>query len=118
MSFSKNSAILALAAGASVVKAHGYVSSWTIGGTEFAGFDEQWAVSAGTDTGNEFIAWSESASDNGYVAPDAYASADIICHKDATNGKLNNATVAAGGSVTATWNTWPDSVCIFSISWW
>lgn len=114
MSFSKNSAILALAAGASVVKAHGYVASWTIGGTEFAGFDEQWAVAAGTDTGNEFIAWSEAASDNGYIAPDAYATSDIICHLDATNGKLNNATVAAGGTVTATWNTWPDSVCSFS----
>lgn len=100
---------LALAAGASLVNAHGYVSSWTIGGETFAGFDEMWAVSAGTDTGNEFIAWSESASDNGYIAPSAYATSDIICHKDATNAALNNATVAAGGKVTATWNTWPDS---------
>ncbi|KAF3765662.1 family 61 glycoside hydrolase, partial [Cryphonectria parasitica EP155] len=106
---SKTPAILALAAGASLVSAHGYVSSWTIGSDTFAGFDEQWAVAAGTDTGNEFIAWSESASDNGYVAPDAYGTSDIICHKDATNGLLNNATVAAGGVVTATWNTWPDS---------
>lgn len=109
----KNPALLALAAGASLVNAHGYVSSWTVGGEEFAGFDEMWAVAAGTDTGNTFNAWSEAASDNGYVAPDAYATADIICHKDATNGLLNNATVAAGGTVTATWNTWPESVCIY-----
>lgn len=106
---SKSSAILALAAGASLVSAHGYVSSWTIGDVDYAGFDEQWAVAAGTDTGNEFIAWSTSASDNGYVAPDAYTSSDIICHKDATNGALNNATAAAGSTVTATWNTWPSS---------
>lgn len=108
----KTPVLLALAAGASVVSAHGYVSSWSIDGETFAGFDEQWAVSAGTDTGNEFNAWSESASDNGYVAPDAYGTSDIICHRDATNGLLNNATIAAGGTLTATWNTWPDSVCI------
>lgn len=107
----KTPALLALAAGASLVKAHGYVASWTIGGTTYDGFDEMWAVAAGTDTGNEFIAWSEAASDNGFIAPDAYATSDINCHKDATNGALNTASVAAGGTVTATWNTWPDSVC-------
>ncbi|KAK7747867.1 hypothetical protein SLS53_001118 [Cytospora paraplurivora] len=100
---------LALAAGASMVSAHGYVSSWEIGGVTYKGFDEMWAVAQGTDTGNEFIAWSDSASDNGYVAPDAYTSGDIICHRDATNAKLNNATVAAGDSIKATWNTWPTS---------
>lgn len=100
---------LALAAGASMVSAHGYVSAWEIGGVTYKGFDEMWAVAQGTVTGNEFIAWSDSASDNGYVAPDAYASGDIICHRDATNAKLNNATVAAGDSIKVTWNTWPDS---------
>lgn len=108
--------VLALAAGASLVSAHGYVASWTIDGEAFAGYDEQWAAAAGTDTGNEFNAWSESASDNGYVAPDAYGTSDIICHKDATNGLLNNATIAAGGTLTATWNTWPDSVRIPNIA--
>ncbi|ROW06914.1 hypothetical protein VMCG_04150 [Cytospora schulzeri] len=106
---SKSPLALAVAAGASLVSAHGYVSSWNIGGTAYKGFDEMWAVAQGTDTGNEFIAWSTSASDNGYVAPDAYASADIICHRGATNGALNNATVAAGDSIQVTWNTWPDS---------
>ncbi|KUI58946.1 Endoglucanase-4 [Cytospora mali] len=100
---------LALAAGATLVSAHGYASSWDIGGVTYKGFDEMWAVAQGTDTGNEFIAWSTSASDNGYVAPDAYTSGDIICHRGATNGKLNNATVAAGDSIKVTWNTWPDS---------
>lgn len=109
----KSPIALAIAAGATLANAHGYVSSWTIGGTTYAGFDEMWAVAAGTDTGNEFIAWSEAASDNGYIAPDAYATSDIICHLDATNGQLNNATVAAGDVVTATWNTWPDSVSLY-----
>ena len=106
---SKAPIALALAAGASMVSAHGYVSSWVIGGTTYQGFDEMWAVAQGTDTGDEFIAWSTSASDNGYVAPDAYTSADIICHRDATNAALNNATVAAGDKISLTWNTWPDS---------
>lgn len=106
---SKSPIALAIAAGASLVSAHGYVSAWDIGGVSYKGFDEMWATAQGTDTGNEFIAWSTSASDNGYVAPDAYGSADIICHRDATNGALNNATVAAGDSIKVTWNTWPDS---------
>uniref|UniRef100_A0A0D2YI01 lytic cellulose monooxygenase (C4-dehydrogenating) n=1 Tax=Fusarium oxysporum (strain Fo5176) TaxID=660025 RepID=A0A0D2YI01_FUSOF len=33
------------------------------------------------------IAWSTTATDNGYVAPDAFSSADIICHRGAKNAK-------------------------------
>lgn len=105
----KSPIALALAAGASLVSAHGYVASWEIGGVTYKGFDEQWATGQGQATGNEFIAWSTSASDNGFVAPDAYADPDIICHRDATNAALNNATVAAGQTIKAVWNTWPDS---------
>jgi cellulase len=99
--------LLALAAGATLVSAHGYVSTWNIGGSDFPGFNEQWQ----TDPSQlgDFIAWSTTASDNGFVEPSAYGDADIICHRDASNGKLNTATVAAGGSVVATWNTWPES---------
>jgi cellulase len=44
----------------------------------------------------------------GFVAPDAYAGGDIICHKSATNAKAT-ATVAAGATVVMEWNTWPSS---------
>jgi cellulase len=44
----------------------------------------------------------------GFVAPDAYASGDIICHRGATNAKAS-ATVKAGGTVVMEWNTWPES---------
>lgn len=54
------------------------------------------------------IGWAESATDLGYVAPDAYASGDIICHKSATNAQAT-ATVSAGGSVTMEWTSWPSS---------
>jgi cellulase len=99
--------LLALVAGASVVSAHGYVSQWNVGGQTFDGFNQQWQ--SDPSQLDDFIAWSTTASDNGFVEPSAYGSPDIICHRGAANGKLNTATVAAGGKVIATWNTWPDS---------
>lgn len=54
------------------------------------------------------IGWAETATDLGFVAPDAYASGDIICHRGGTNAKLS-ASVAAGGTVVMEWNTWPES---------
>ena len=54
------------------------------------------------------IGWTESATDLGHVAPDFYGSGNIIYHKSSTNAKAT-ATVAAGGSVTMEWNTWPTS---------
>lgn len=54
------------------------------------------------------IGWTESATDLGFVAPDAYTSGDIICHRNATNAQIS-ASVAAGGTVVMDWNTWPES---------
>jgi lytic cellulose monooxygenase (C1-hydroxylating) len=99
--------VLAAATGISIVQAHGYVASWNIGGVDYRGFDQQYQSDASQL--DDFIAWSTTASDNGFVAPSAYGDADIICHRGAKNGVLNNATVEAGGSITATWNTWPES---------
>jgi cellulase len=45
---------------------------------------------------------------NGFIAPDAYASSDIICHLAATNAQTS-ATVAAGGRVELQWTVWPNS---------
>lgn len=98
--------IMALATGASLVSAHGYVSVITIDGTEFAGYPPSSAPYENPAV--DRIAWSDTATDNGYVAPDAYASGDIICHRGAENAALT-ATVAAGGTVSLQWNTWPES---------
>lgn len=54
------------------------------------------------------IGWTETATDLGYVAPDAYSGGDIICHRGATNAQAS-ATVKAGGTVVMEWNTWPES---------
>lgn len=49
-----------------------------------------------------------SDTDNGYVAPDAYASGDIICHVDATPAG-GYASVKAGDTIEAYWTAWPSS---------
>jgi hypothetical protein len=36
--------------------------------------------------------------DNGFIAPDAFATPDVICHKGGTNAKTS-APVKAGGTV-------------------
>lgn len=46
--------------------------------------------------------------DNGFVAPSAFNTADVICHKVATPGQAS-AAVKAGGSVSLEWTPWPDS---------
>jgi cellulase len=44
--------------------------------------------------------------DNGFIAPAAYASADIICHVDAGNA-MTAAPIKAGGKVNLLWTPWP-----------
>ncbi|KAK2924149.1 hypothetical protein FoTM2_016307 [Fusarium oxysporum f. sp. vasinfectum] len=77
--------LLAAVAGAMGVAAHGHVSSINVAGTVYDGYD---ASSAPYDqTPKTLIAWSTTASDNGFVAPDAFGTGDIICHRDAKNAK-------------------------------
>ena len=53
-------------------------------------------------------AWYAENLDSGFVAPAAYGTADINCHKNSAPGALT-ANVTAGGSVTFAWgpNPWP-----------
>ena len=46
--------------------------------------------------------------DTGFISPDMYKGADVICHKGATNGQAS-AKVSAGTSVELQWTPWPDS---------
>lgn len=92
---------LSLAALAAVASAHGHVETIIADGQEFPG-----AIPSGADPSN--IGWAAQNQDNGFVAPDAFSSPDIICHKGAV-ASSNAAPVAAGGSVTLQWNTWPES---------
>ncbi|KAI5921324.1 lytic polysaccharide monooxygenase [Camillea tinctor] len=96
------SALLAALAGAVSVSAHGHVTEIAIDGKTYPGFDP---TSQKTATG---IAWSNGASDNGFVKSSAINTADIICHLSAANAP-QTAPATAGSNVTITWNTWPES---------
>ncbi|KAE8140169.1 glycosyl hydrolase family 61-domain-containing protein [Aspergillus pseudotamarii] len=103
MSVSKVASVLL--ASVSLVAGHGYVSSIEVDGTTYGGYlvDTYYYESDPP----ELIAWSTNATDDGYVAPTAYDSSDIICHRGSAPGALS-APVAPGGTVKMTWNTWPD----------
>jgi len=46
--------------------------------------------------------------DNGFVAPSAFSTTDVLCHKSATPGQAS-APVKAGGIVSLQWTPWPTS---------
>lgn len=95
------SKILPVVAMAAAVNAHGHVATVIADGTEYSG-----GIPHGAPA--DAVGWSASNQDNGFVEPNSAGSPDIICHKSATPAS-NAATVAAGGSVTLQWDTWPES---------
>jgi lytic cellulose monooxygenase (C1-hydroxylating) len=96
--FTKVATILSLAA---AVKAHGHVQLVIADGTEYPG-----GIPHGAP--ENAVGWAAANQDNGFVAPDAFGTVDFVCHKSATSVP-SAATVAAGGSVTLQWDTWPES---------
>ncbi|KAI9150224.1 Endoglucanase-4 [Paramyrothecium foliicola] len=105
MSFATRNVFTALA-GAAAVAAHGHVQNIIVGGVQYPGYDvTSMAYMADPPT---VVGWSTTATDNGFVAPDAFDSADIICHRDAKNAG-GHAQVKAGDSIFLQWDTWPDS---------
>ncbi|ORY58808.1 glycosyl hydrolase family 61-domain-containing protein [Pseudomassariella vexata] len=107
MSFASKAALFG--AFASAVLAHGTVSGIIADGV----YSEGWQLSyyysiQNGQTYPDTPGWYAEDLDNGFIAPDAYAEADIICHKNAKNSN-SSATVAAGGSVDFQWTAWPDS---------
>jgi cellulase len=93
-------------AGAVAVSAHGYATGLVANGVWYEGYDVNSAPYAPEPP--VVVGWGTSATDQGFVAPDAFNTPDIICHRDSTNA-AGHATVAAGESVFIKWNTWPES---------
>ncbi|WVQ94614.1 hypothetical protein IAU59_001694 [Kwoniella sp. CBS 9459] len=91
----------AFLAGSSVVSAHGHVASWTIGGQAYNGFNpsnpSQYGSTAERPTDN---------SDQGFAD---YTTGIVACGGLSAGSGLETWDVNAGDSVTANWNTWPDS---------
>ncbi|PKS12555.1 hypothetical protein jhhlp_000763 [Lomentospora prolificans] len=94
----KAATILSLAA---IVSAHGHVQTIIADGVEYPG-----AVPGNVPADSP--GWTAQNLDNGFVEPNSFSNPDIICHKSATAPSAS-AKVAAGGTVTLVWNTWPES---------
>ncbi|KAH6842963.1 glycosyl hydrolase family 61-domain-containing protein [Chaetomium sp. MPI-CAGE-AT-0009] len=104
-SYTSKTLIFALA-GAVSVAAHGHVNSFVINGVSYQGYD---VTSFPYQQNPPTVAgWAATNTDNGFVAPDAFGSGDIICHRGAKNAG-GHAVVAAGDSIFIKWDTWPES---------
>jgi hypothetical protein len=90
------------------VASHGMVTTWSAGGTNQQGFllDYYYAEINGQPVPS-IAAWYAENLDSGFVAPDAYQTSDINCHKNSRPGKTY-ATVAAGSQLKFNWSpAWP-----------
>ncbi|KAL7928299.1 glycoside hydrolase family 61 protein [Trichoderma chlorosporum] len=86
------------------VVGHGHVNNIVIDGVYYEGYDP---TSFPYETNPPIVVgWTAADTDNGFVAPDAYQSPDIICHKNATNAG-GHASVTAGASILIQWVPYP-----------
>jgi cellulase len=94
---------------AATVAAHGAVTSFSIDGKEQRGYhiSDYYAIEQGQPA-PETAGWYAENLDNGFIAPDAYGTSDIACHKNGKPSKTS-AKIAAGGKLEWHWDTWPAS---------
>lgn len=94
---------------ASVAFGHGTVSGIVADGVYSEGWQLQYYYAV--QNGQSYPptpGWYAEDLDNGFVSPDNYTGADIICHKNAKPANMS-ATVKAGGTVDFEWTAWPAS---------
>jgi cellulase len=106
---SKIATIATFAAGA---LAHGAMTGVTVDGVFYNGYDQAYYYQKlNGQPSPEHAGWSADNQDNGFVEPNSFGTADIICHKNASPAGSSDSLikVAAGGSVDFHWNTWPES---------
>lgn len=106
MSGMKIAALIGFIASISHVTAHGLVSGIVADGVYYPGYSPNFQYSPTPPT---VAGWSiPKDTSTGFIAPDAYANSDIICHLDATPGGTS-VSVKAGGTVELQWTPWPTS---------
>jgi cellulase len=105
------SSLGAIAALAATATAHGTVTGVTIDGVFTGGFKLDYYYQKGSNNIPEHAGWYAENLDNGFVEPNNFGAADIICHKNASpEGSSDSlAKVAAGGTVEFHWTEWPES---------
>ncbi|KAL7916991.1 glycoside hydrolase family 61 protein [Trichoderma austrokoningii] len=82
------------------VVGHGHVNNIVVNGVYYEGYDP--TSFPYMPNPPIVVGWTAADTDNGFVAPDAYQSPDIVCHKNATNAQ-GHASVKAGDSVLFQW---------------
>lgn len=88
--------VFGILAVASTAIAHSHVNNLVIDGVYWQGYDP---TSYPYESDPPIVVgWTAADTDNGFVAPDAYQTGDIICHKNATPAG-GHATVKAGDSI-------------------
>ncbi|KAL1962281.1 hypothetical protein VTN77DRAFT_9871 [Rasamsonia byssochlamydoides] len=104
--FQSASLLTALFLSATRVAGHGHVTNIVVNGVSYEGFDINTFPYMSDPP--VVAAWTTPNTGNGFIAPDAYGTADIICHENATNAK-GHVVVAAGDKINIQWTAWPDS---------
>ncbi|KAL7627624.1 hypothetical protein AAE478_001817 [Parahypoxylon ruwenzoriense] len=112
MPVSITSIVTLLGAFVTTTLGHGFVTGYVADGVQQQGFllDYYYAKKNGMPY-PKIAAWYAENLDSGFVAPDAYQTADINCHKNSAPGELTT-TVPAGSQVVFQWGTssggaWP-----------
>ncbi|KAI0871025.1 lytic polysaccharide monooxygenase [Hypoxylon argillaceum] len=91
-----------------LVSAHGYVAGIKVNqGAWIDGANPNWYYQP-AGTAPQTPGWQALNQDNGFVAPDAFTTADIACHKSAKPGQ-KYIEANSGDTLTLYWNTWPDT---------
>lgn len=87
------------------VAGHGFVTGVKSGGVWYPGFDIQLYYQ---HPHAPVYGWDTTATDSGFVSPDAFATPDIICHRGGAPAALH-IPVVAGSTITVYWTqSWPD----------
>ncbi|KAL5397966.1 hypothetical protein PMIN02_001877 [Paraphaeosphaeria minitans] len=95
--------LTAVAAFFEAASAHGFVTSVTDNGAVTKGSDPVWWYYVQNGQTRPITAgWDSLNQDNGFVSPDAFASADINCHKSALAGQAY-VNVKAGDTINFVW---------------
>ncbi|KAI0376536.1 carbohydrate-binding module family 1 protein [Hypomontagnella monticulosa] len=106
MGIMRISLVVAALVSAATVAAHGHVDHIVVNGVSFQGYDPtNFPYQQNPPT---VVGWATSQLDNGFVEPNSFGNADIICHKTSANAG-GHVQVKAGDSISITWNTWPES---------
>jgi len=85
--------------------AHGFVQYIDADGTRYRGYDPGFRFQ---NPAPSVPGWYADNPDIGFVPPQSFQNADIICHKSSRPGQ-DLVNVRAGSNITLIWYTWPES---------